>query len=193
MPDALTTALAAARRSETLLSVVDREHRSHQVYEAVRAVQTELAAVVRELTALGADVTVARGGKVGRDHPETSRAAARAITTRSGSQRHRILIALGQRPRADHELQRDVGVVGSSERPRRLELVEAGYVRAAVGRDIAGWMDRPAAEKDDPVTRENPDTGQQCTVWTITEAGRAALRQLEAGQMVIFEPGDLGI
>ena len=96
------------------------------------------------------------------DARDTSRDAAARHLPRSGTARHRVLDALGRARGAgatDEELQRHLAMPANTQRPRRVELVEAGYVRASgVIRQTAG--------------------GDRAIVWTITDAGRAVLAQL---------------
>ncbi len=95
----------------------------------------------------------------GRDHPETSHEAAAGMRVRSGTARRHVVTALhsiGERGRTDEELQWLLGMSPSTERPRRLELVQAGYVVDTGAR-------RPTA------------SGARSIVWKITDAGRAAL------------------
>lgn len=74
------------------------------------------------------DPTVDRVGKVRRDHPRTARAAALAATPRTGTARHRLLQAIAERPRTDEELQDDLAMAANTQRPRRVELVEGGWI-----------------------------------------------------------------
>lgn len=67
-------------------------------------------------------------GMVRTDHPSTSREAALHAMPRSGTQRLRVLEAIVECPRTDDELQRDLRMSGNSERPRRVELVEGGWI-----------------------------------------------------------------
>jgi len=64
-------------------------------------------------------------------HSATSLAAAVAIEPVSGKDRLRVLLALkdaGSRGLTDEELQDRLGLPGSTERPRRIELWEKGLV-----------------------------------------------------------------
>lgn len=185
-PDALTAIERATARALELLLILDREHTTEELHGNARAVRHELRAIVDSLGLFGLDVPAPREGKARADHPETSQSAARAIATTTGSQRHRILEALAVRPRTDDELQRDLGLGGNSERPRRVELKEAGYIRPATWEDVApGQTIHPP---DGVATRVNPATARACEVWTVTELGWAAFRRLESGQTVLFEP-----
>lgn len=179
MPDTITLALKAAERAGQLLRVLDREHKTDDLHRAARAVRHEVETVQDLLSVFGQDITNPREGKSASGAPETSQAAARAIRTRSGSQRHRVLAALIAWPElADWQIQSRLNLAANSERPRRLELVEAGYVEAAVDSD------------GKPITFKHPESKLPCQAWRITERGRVALDVLAAGQMVIAFPGD---
>lgn len=173
MSDVVRPALSALERAEVLLTVLNREHTSAELYSAVRGIRHEVRSARDLLQAFGRDVTAQLPGKVGAGAPETSQAAARAIRTRSGSQRHTLLRELRGSDLTDFQLQRDTGIVANSERPRRLELLEAGYIASATGVD------------GKRVTRPHPHSGLDCQVWTITEKGRNALSFLESGQQVL--------
>lgn len=176
MPDALSVVARAVDRATQLLTVLDRQHTVAELHERARAIRHELKTAQEAFSALGADVVAPMSGKVRGDAPETSRAAARAIRTRSGSQRHQLLALLVGGAYADWQLQSIGGIGASSERPRRLELVEAGYIEAA--RDDDGKL----------ITRKHPHSGLDCQVWRATAKGRAALAQLDAGQMALAFP-----
>jgi hypothetical protein len=179
MPDTITLAQKAAERATELLGVLNREHSTDDLYRAVRAVRHEVETVQDLLSAFGQDITNPREGLTRKGAPETSQAAARAIKTRSGSQRHELLRYLHRVPElADFELQRDLWIGANSQRPRRVELLRAGYIEPA--RDGEGK----------PLTTKHPTSGLQCQRWRVTERGRVALGVLEAGQMVIGFPGD---
>lgn len=177
MADALHTAARAVDRALELLRVLNVEHTTQELHSRARAVRHELETAQGYLSRFATDIPAQRAGKVGSGAPETRQAAARAIRTRSGSQRHEILRELVEvGPLADWQIQRRLGLIPNSERPRRLELVEAGYVRPA--RD---------GQNGDPVTVPDRVTKFQCQVWEATPAGRAALAKLNAGQMVLVE------
>jgi hypothetical protein len=61
-------------------------------------------------------------------HKTTSRKAALAAYPRSGTQRHRILVALTGRPMTRDDLEVALKLGGSSVHPRVLELIEGGWV-----------------------------------------------------------------
>jgi hypothetical protein len=61
----------------------------------------------------------------------TSLEAAIAAEPRAGTQRRRVLDLLRDHPAglADHEMQKLLGMNPSTQRPRRIELVEAGLAK----------------------------------------------------------------
>lgn len=94
-------------------------------------------------------------GLVRHDHPDTSREAARKFTAQSGTARRRVFDALhaaGGDGMTDEELQRHLGMGGNTERPRRIELVDAGMV-ADSGR------------------RRPTNSDSRGIVWTVTSRG----------------------
>lgn len=84
-------------------------------------------------------------------HSETSIAAAEAIKPRVEIYRERILAEIkrsGALGRTDGELQEQLNMNGSTQRPRRIELVDAGLVR------------------DSGRTRKSA-SGRACVVWVV--------------------------
>lgn len=84
-------------------------------------------------------------------HSETSIAAAEAIKPRVEIYRERILAEIkrsGALGRTDGELQEQLAMNGSTQRPRRIELVDAGLV------------------KDSGRTRKSA-SGRACVVWVV--------------------------
>jgi hypothetical protein len=70
--------------------------------------------------------------KARHDHPDTSHAAAAAIEPVSGRCRQLVYdyISLqGTHGATDEEIQTVLNMAGSTQRPRRVELVEAGLVK----------------------------------------------------------------
>lgn len=68
---------------------------------------------------------------VRRNARDTSRAAAVSVLPRTGTKRAMVLEAIryaDDEGRTDEELQNQLGMNSSTQRPRRLELVEAGLV-----------------------------------------------------------------
>lgn len=100
-------------------------------------------------------------GIVGSDHPATSKQAARKISIKSGTQRHRVLhLIAGHGPDGvtDERIQ-SYGINANSERPRRIELLEAGFIEAVPYTEATG---KTAA-------------GLDATLWRVTPKGQAAL------------------
>ena len=109
------------------------------------------------------------------DGSDTMRAAAIDNYPRSGSQRGKVLDAIYHAAAAyrvgdgavlggltDEEVQHRLNLGSSSQRPRRVELVDAGFV-------IDSTYRRPTT------------TGSQAIVWHCTDAGRAAWWQMVTG------------
>lgn len=68
-------------------------------------------------------------GKARSDHPETSKKAALHVYPRSGTQRERVLLfVLAHGDATDEEIQDGLRMRGDTERPRRGELVEGGWL-----------------------------------------------------------------
>jgi hypothetical protein len=100
-----------------------------------------------------AEVTANTEGKVSVDPSATSAKAARLVEPRTGTQRAKILTWLVEHNGAtDYQLAVSLGLLDSSTRPRRLELVQAGYVR------------------DSGIVREH--YGSPWSVWEATPEGR---------------------
>lgn len=181
MAESVDLAARAVSRGLELLRVLNEEHTTEELHRRARAVRHELETAQELLSRFGTDIVAPRDGKSANEAPATSAAAARAIRTQSGSQRHRILRELKLSDEScmygmtDFELQASLRMGASSERPRRLELVEAGFVVAAT--DPNGVAR----------TRKAPWSSLLCQVWQITPKGRAALAKLNAGQMVLVE------
>lgn len=70
-------------------------------------------------------------GLVRNDHPDTSREAARLIRPVTGKARRQVYEAIRSRAdgMTDEELQTVLQMSPSTQRPRRVELVEGGLVR----------------------------------------------------------------
>ena len=85
-------------------------------------------------------------------HSETSKAAAEAIKSRVARDRARILAEIkrsGDLGRTDGEMQEQLAMNGSSQRPRRIELLDDGFIR------------------DSGRTRKSA-SGRPCVVWVAT-------------------------
>jgi hypothetical protein len=180
--DPVAAAQAALNRCAKLLRVLDREHTAAELYTHLRGVRHEVESAQTALSRLGADIAAPRAGSARSGDPETSQAAARAIRTRSGSQRHDVLGYLANCPdgAADFQTVAALRMIDSSARTRRHELLQAGYVQPATAPvDTDGELGRAV------VTRVRPETGLACIVWEISPKGRAALNRLNSGQMVM--------
>jgi hypothetical protein len=78
-----------------------------------------------------ADPSMDMEGKVGSDHPSTSMLAAQRILPASGTQRQNVLdelLAIFPDGMTDEEIQDELAMNANAQRPRRLELVEQGWV-----------------------------------------------------------------
>jgi hypothetical protein len=100
----------------------------------------------------------APGTKERHDASDTMAMAALQAMPRSGTQRRKVLAAIAEKPRTDDELQYDLAMSGNTERPRRVELVEGGWI------------------EDSNVRRPTHDN-QDAIVWALTHRGRTALGQ----------------
>jgi hypothetical protein len=93
---------------------------------------------------------------------ETSVAAAREIAGTAATLRRqvlRFLVAMGTDGATDDEIQRNLGMQGSTERPRRIELVESGHVEDLGERRLTG-------------------SGRKAVVWFATAKGRLAMQEV---------------
>ena len=166
------TLLASARRLQDLVRQLDQSNRSSDWHQITEGVQVEVRILVSGLTAsveaveaLSTAATATQAGKARSDAPATSQQAARAVSVRSGSQRGRILLWLWRHGGAatDPELQERLELPASSQRPRRVELVELGLV-APRGTTVRN--------------------GQEYTCWTLTHDGAAVARDLSINGQV---------
>lgn len=98
----------------------------------------------------------APGTLTGADHPETSFAAAARVLGKSGSGRRRVMELLASYDLTDEEMASMLHMSPNTQRPRRVELVDNGYV-VATGE------------------RRQTISGARSIVWTATDAGRVAL------------------
>lgn len=102
--------------------------------------------------------------KIRHDAAETARLAALKNAPASGTQRHRVLRALtGLSPDktvglTDDELSQLLAMSPNTLRPRRVELVEGGWV-------------------EDSGLRRNNQYGNTCIVWRCTEKGTSWRKQ----------------
>lgn len=164
MSDPLRDALRAVERAREISRGLNQSTRLPDVLHVAAGIQSELLIIESSLrNALGAALSDAVGDRPGlarADHPETSRAAARAVTVKSGSGRGLLLRALRDSGSlTDYEMQNATGLKASTQRPRRVELVDMGLVR-------------PSAE----LTRRHE--GSAWTVWVLTPLGVSAAAEL---------------
>ncbi|TPV94878.1 MAG: helix-turn-helix transcriptional regulator [Myxococcales bacterium FL481] len=95
-------------------------------------------------------------GKARTSHPETSHAAARRAKPGSGSARMRVLRCIAQTDGlTDQEIQQRLGMRESTQRPRRVELAEAGLIETHGTRKT--------------------ESGRSAQVWRVTEHARVYL------------------
>lgn len=95
----------------------------------------------------------------------TTKLAALKVLPRTGTQRAEVLDAIigaGARGMTDAELQRSLGMNPSTERPRRVELVQGGWI-------IDSGQKRVSAGADLSI------------VWVLSLVGRARLQNLVGG------------
>lgn len=161
----------ALARSLELLKILDRQHTVEALHRAADAVRWELATAAEEIREDDPVPPAALGA------PARPQDVERAARTRPQSGRHLVLLALGEDDRTDLELIRALEdrMMPASVHARRWELRAAGWVQPVV----------EVCAPELVVTRRD---GQ--TVWTLTEAGQAALEKLDAGQMVLALVGD---
>lgn len=139
--------IAALRRATTLLST------------DVAAARTLIEQAIAQLVS---PATANDEGLVRQDAADTSRAGAAAVAVRAGTQRARLLLWLVQQgPATDVQLAEALRLSPNSERPRRCELVAAGFVADSGER--------------------HKHHGSDHVVWEATDAGRGAAGELDSG------------
>jgi hypothetical protein len=168
----ITTALSALRRARAVLHDLDHSRQEADLIQVASAARHEVDTALASLEGYLASATENREGVLAARHHETSAEAARKVTLASGQQRHRILTALfHDGPLTDYELQTSLAIKPSSERPRRGELVNGGFVQAMLTEGGKVETRRHGATSAE-------DTGTAWTLWGITEAGRAAIMRI---------------
>lgn len=177
MSRAVLDILGSLGRARELLADLGRSRLRTDTEQVIAGVTHELEAMERILTDLAGVASGDREGKVRGDAPEASRATARRIVLRSGTQRSEVLALLHdyRAGLTDFEIQQGLNMLPSSERPRRGELVDAGLVEVA-------FQDGVGA-----ATREH--NGSDWRVWRITPAGVLAWGTIGAGQQIVFDFG----
>lgn len=166
LEDALVDALKCAERARDLARDLNRVRGPADLRQVAAGVNTEIECIIRTISdaqdARRQQAIGDREGKYRMDGPATSRATARTIAVKSGSQRALVLLALYRGgDQTDFELQGRLKLAASSERPRRGELVDAGFVR-------------PVLHTDGPLlgmgfTRTH--NGSEWQLWTLTPEG----------------------
>lgn len=101
-------------------------------------------------------------GLVGADHPTTSKRAARSVTLRSGTQRFGVLQMIRNAPDGLTDEEQQTLFRPNTQRPRRVELLEAGLI--------------------EPRGTRKTHSGQDAIVWVITPEGEAAFAACAASQ-----------
>lgn len=122
--------------------------------------------VRRPLAVAGQDMPAPHSGGA------TSSAAAREIRSEAKTQRQCVLaylIAKGHEGATDEEMQRDLGMGGNTQRPRRRELEKLHLIEP---HHIAGESDERHPEGQHAVTRLT-QSGREAVVWFVTTAGKA--------------------
>jgi hypothetical protein len=155
MIDNLTKAMACAERALALVRDLDQVRGPGDLAQVKAGAAHEMDCVVQRLSDALDELHEAaagnRPGLVRSDADRTSQAAAVTVAVKSGSQRGEILKALATRDMTDYELQVELGIDQNSERPRRGELMRAGYVR--------------------PTEMTRDHKGNEFRVWQITKLG----------------------
>jgi hypothetical protein len=164
MSDPLRDALRAVERLREITKSLVQSQRESDVRQVAAGIQTEALIIESSLrNALGAalsDAVADRPGLARTDAPETSKAAARAVSVRSGSGRGVLLRALRDAATlTDFEMQRATDLKPSTQRPRRVELVDLGLVRP-----------------HNTLTRQHE--GSAWTVWMLTPLGQSVAAEL---------------
>lgn len=121
---------------------------------------------------LALSVTDDRPGKVGADHPDTSRRAARSVSNRArfGTQRFKVLAALAGHPMTAAEVAAAIGVSRNQTATRIGECHEVGWVE---------YLSAPSGE----VVTRSTSADARGRVHRLTPAGHAefvAAREREA-------------
>lgn len=173
LEDALADALKCAERARDLARDLDRVRGPADLRQVAAGVRQEIDCIIRTVSdAQDERRKAATGnyeGKLRMDASATSRAAARAITVKSGSQRALVLLALYHGgDLTDFEIQGRLVLAASSERPRRGELVDMGFVRPVIH--------GPGAFQGMGLTKTH--NGSEWQLWTLTSEGLAVARQL---------------
>ncbi|MEU0467199.1 hypothetical protein ABZ215_24630 [Amycolatopsis sp. NPDC006131] len=122
---------------------------------AIGRIEAEVDAfLARAAAARDAEVLGDTEGRLRVDAKSTSERAARLVQPKTGNQRGKILIDIVEHGGStDYELEHRLGLLASSVRPRRVELVQSGFIIDS--------------------GRVRHHQGSQWTLWVATEAGHA--------------------
>lgn len=153
----LSTIVAALTRARKLVGDLDHSDRPVDRHQVAAGVRHELDTALRgleerlerEKTAVGAPGP----GLIRTDARATSRAAGEGVAPRRGTHAWKVLCSLAAHPggQTDLEIQFETGIPANTERPRRKELADGGFVRAT--------------------TRTREHNGTDWTVWELSERG----------------------
>lgn len=156
----------ALTRARELVGQLDWERKTEDLDRVQAGIKHELETGLTALQAMHAGAVVNAPGLVRNDHQETAQKAAKAIAVRSGTQRAAVLLHLLEDHQAgligscDELISAVTGLGPSSERPRRVELVNMGLVEPT-GKTV------------------RTSTGYEAMTWRITHQGVLVARKLE--------------
>lgn len=161
-------ALACAERALALARDLDKSRSPGDLAQIASGLRRELDCAIQRLSDglddLAVTATGDRPGKVRNDALATGQQAARLVT-RPGSKRAEVLLALYRfGDQTDYEIQTRLSMDQNTERPRRVELVDAHLVAPAV---FAGGH-----------ANTKLHNGRQWQVWRITTAGAEVAARL---------------
>jgi hypothetical protein len=176
----LSTIVGALMRARQLVSDLDNSDRPADRHQVASGVRHELDTALRGLNERVERDRAAVGapgrGLIRKDASGTSRAAGEGVAPRRGTHAWMVLNHLAALPagQTDLEIQSGTGIPANTERPRRKELTDGGFVRAS--------------------TRTREHSGKEWTVWELTDRGWDAVKELgyrrpprtEEGQPSLF-------
>jgi hypothetical protein len=173
LEDSLADAMKCAERARDLARDLDRVRGPADLRQVAAGVRQEIDCIIRRVSDAQDErrqlATGYREGKMRVDASATSKAAARAVTVKTGSQRALVLLELYRGgDLTDFELQTRLKLAASSERPRRGELVDAGFVQAVLHQDGSFQG----------MGRTKTHNGSEWQLWTLTASGLAVARKL---------------
>jgi hypothetical protein len=126
--------------------------------QAVLYAASDLEAAMEERDVPLSDPGANSAGLVAHDAADTSKAAALDVMPRSGTQRLAVLTIIAQSAdgMTDEEIQAALAISPNSQRPRRVELVDGGWL-------IDTARTRPT------------ESGNDAIVWALSDKGRTEL------------------